>query len=1331
MGDGSANERVDNFLNSQLQAPPDASPKFGQEIYQSKAGYVPPNGQRPGYEELAPGLYVPDSAMAPAVTGRGSLADQCGLHGIDAGHAVPAGGTDQTVVSPVVENRQTTEPAQPDATSNQNPVNQPAPEVTPVTQGGNKTDAPVTTPAGGQVEQPTPPQQTTTQDNRTSTNTTDSVPTNSGSQQVAPIFFKNQNASQSTGDGDPNQNGGNGQRPWRANPYEQPVAPGFFRKPDGSGMPPRDNNTTGGDQTTPRFPHTPPATPTAANNNQNTLGQQVARMKNAVDFSLDPYSGFWGNELLGGGAAIWAGGPGARWLDGASKSIIAGGEVSPAQSANLLDRLALGYQRRFGLASENHESFNPLYKKINDVGDELRKIAANEVAPEVSRLQAEVDHKTFATFTDEEKQWVADHVYVSGADPTDKWGVEPSNDLKQLGKKLHDLEAARAQHLQDNPVLANYDPVKYGQAKAIEQKYKPMLEDKLNTLSAEGEGLLNKYERAAESAFAGNPEGLEAARKYQFLKAYEADSKANPLDFHVTLTAEEQAALTDKSKLKYLIEHVEPHGKSALEAYTKAGEEALKSGDELAKLNRYKFYKAFSDNPKIDSSEFTANLGADEAWVSDYRQARFYLKDVKDGPIAYKDLLRIDRQLQEAQAEVNKIGDELKKKVAPLEEKITAARAALADDPMVRKLEYLSHGAYGEVPQGVQFTDAEKRSIDKLHALRERMNIFDPRVGLQTERDRILAPKMSAVAIDMEKDDAFKEIYKKVAARPKVIQDLNGVPTEVPVSVESVLTKDELQQWAKYQYFKKRGVDAELPQATVLSKEEAQLITRGIDLKKELDTLSTNEARSATTWRARLNSDGAKIADGHFGNLAEGLAAVATADFLADRLDNHIWGSSHRPMTHYATALAPWVGLMSGGTWVRKAAVTAALEMGGSALEHVLPVDPGSRWNSLLRPTGMDALALGIATTIPLRNESLPARLTLMGLGLGVSKVANFGSEMIFGTARSARDSGFSAANDDANNRTAGSMDNAIDRLKKLGDYDVKGKVKQPMSLLDYYLGDQLSSTPKDAVTGHRRSAIFLAAAGEARMGKGTMVPHVEGGTDSGPWLWRATKQLSRAVVASFTGPDRQFDYILAGDGIDLGGQSLTFLTAAKGEIAQSQQSTRDLLNSNPNATLNNTKVSEQEIKDLDKEAGRVCADIEQIYGKHDIHAIFKKLAEYTPALKQNVMGHLREQIIAKIQKGGIDDPRYYAKLNRDVALIDLAFASGESRGSLPSGANADIMLKDAQLRLQKARELDDKNEDLPQLELIAQQMGGMVTNAINKQGQNGIANPFGITNWR
>jgi hypothetical protein len=1103
------------------------------------------------------------------------------------------------------------------------------------------------------------------------------------------------------------------ERPWRAQPFADPVAPGFFKQRE---VPP-DQRRQGADAQ-------PPAQPPAGTGLRSEQEKQkLENLAKGVELSLDKTSSFWGNETIGGASAYFAGGPAARGMDRLTKGIIARGEGGLAASGGPTQWFARAYQSRFGLGGDNGDVLTPLFKNKGVAEESLRKLIQNEVEPVVRRLQTEVDSKTFATFSDVEKQTAADHIFVNGGNPQERFGIEASENLRSRAQRGMELEAQRNELLAGEPRLAEYNPKQYAKDKNVAERYAPRREKILSDISTEGEALLSKFERAGESAFAANPERLQAARTWEFLKAYEKDPTVKAADFHITLTPEVEAALTDANKLKNLMTHVEPNWKAAFEEYVKAGEEALKTGGELEKLNRYRFWEAYSKNPKVSPLEFSADLGADTAWVLEEQQARIALKRFEGVPLAHTKLAVIDRAIANLSTEVEQIKRDLAQRVAPLEEKMAASRAAIANGPEMRKLDYLSRGAYGEIPPGVTLSDAERAAVNKLHGLRERLGFLDPRAGLAMERDNIIAPQMRQVAIGMERDAGFKEIIKKLARRETVVQEINGVPTPVPVSVESVLNREELNLWNKYTYFKKGGAEGTPSAEWALNANEAGLIERKLVNAGKFESLPSIEARAARTWRAQFNSDGAKVAEGHFSNITKGLATIAVADFISDRLDNKIWGPSHRGVTPYVSAVTPWVGMMVPGGWLKKGGAMVGLNLVGKYVEHALPVEGNAKWNRILRPDGWDAAALGIATTIPLRNESIPARLALMGVSWGGAKAIKYFFEPP--SARETRDKAWELFATDKKERSEGSMTAVIDQLKKLDDAPIK---KDPVgrTILDYYLADWANRDhSKDLVNGHRGMAMFLAASGEARLDKGSRVTLGEGGAGTGK-----LEQLWNAVSSSVMGKkDTQFDYIEAGKDLDLGGQSLKLLTSARIELERAKDETKTHMNED----LRGTKVKQSELADLDKVEKRIDCGIERIYAKHDIPTRLKEIQEYTIKLQQQTMAKLRDQIKATLAHPNTDDKRFLAKMYRDLALIDLAFAGNKlgynGVGKVKDGMSADVMLGEAKLALEKARDLDPdpKKEDWAQLDKIEKEMEKSVSGAIKAQWANDKMNPLNV----
>lgn len=1392
MSNGRANERIEG-PDPRRENNEEASPHLGAEVYQRKAGSIRRVQRHADYqagesEVLAPGMVVDARDMAAPIAGAGSLADQAGLHGVDAGHA--------TSISPDIAAYPADQSAynapsgyQVDSTYDAQGYQQSVPQydgqaamprsdgqtsVPSVPQYDGQTAVPsvpqydgqTSVPSDGQVSQvpdyrapitnqtvpqyrpstgtsttdtqyqPATPAKTTPGSSTTATDST-SQSTQGGYGQVAPGF--KYRPTDAVASGDPNANGSNGKRPWRAG-YGQ-VAPAF--KPDSgtqaqTGVPsdqvPGTTSSTPTNRTgygevapgasgngstigpngevVPKFGQKPPggtvSTGTPGAGGDKTLGQMVKQKQDLVDASLDKSgSGFWGNEIIGGVSAMAAGGPLARLADYGTKRVVAMGDADPNKPLRLLDRISVGYQRRFGLV-DNESVLNSLFKKDREAGDAVGE-RVKFLQDERDRITAEAKSNRLASVTPEEQQALGRYRYLTGQEPENAYEFKPLDEDVQMRQRLTTLDDQIKSIEDEKSHFKGEELVKLTDADADLVKQLQPIADAAEKL---GQPALDKFERAGEAALSS--EELPVMRKYQFLKSLEFDPKADPATFGVTLTPVEQDLISTRDGLSRFVSNIEETSQDAIRRYQEAGAKAL-SPEELSNMRRFQFYKDFMSDPTRTPKQYGATLIGDEpGLVTRHQQVAGQLKAFEP----YQERVKALPGLIEEHGKLQQQWDDM---VKGLEEKATVADAKLrkpltdvmtdADKSFIAKYDYLKGGAEGPVPEGVKLDASEAEIVARKHAFSDRIGLLDPwgsgqRMQMLAERD-VLSKQMAGMADDLKPgvDSIIEKLAARTATDPK-----KGIP-----SAEKVLSADELKVWNKYEFFRSGG-QTKAPGAGVLSAEEADIAARVADLDKRLGAFGEADARAASTWRAKFDINGKKIAEGHLGNFVRGMGVVAAGDFVADRLDNlNVWGSSHRGAAPYAEALAPWVGLAVPGGWMKKGAAVIGLEVAGSFLDHAYPVDAGSKWNSLLRPDGLDAIALGVASSIPMRNETIGGRLALMGIGLGVEKTAKLFFQGTSG--KEVRDKALEAVKKDQSDRSAGSMNSAIDKLKKLDDYPIQGKVVQPMSVLEYYLADQLSTKGGDKVSNDRGSIAYMAAAGEARLAKGTLVSAGTGGAGESK-----LGQLWNAVSSAITHKDDvQFNYIFNGTDLDLGGQAATYLVGAKSEIAEARKDT--------------PQDKKDQLSDLDKVAKRINEDLGKIYGKHDIPKLFKELEEHTYKLNQQSIGKLRDRINAKLASPGTDDKQYIAKLNRDMAMIDMAFAAikvgynGVGNGN--DGASAAIMMQEALARLQTAKSLDAKNEDQAQLEQLAQELGKKVPVAVQKQGQSTVNNPFGVKNFQ
>ena len=527
------------------------------------------------------------------------------------------------------------------------------------------------------------------------------------------------------------------------------------------------------------------------------------------------------------------------------------------------------------------------------------------------------------------------------------------------------------------------------------------------------------------------------------------------------------------------------------------------------------------------------------------------------------------------------------------------------------------------------------------------------------------------------------------------------------------LTNDELTLLRKYNFLKGTG---QKPEAGVLTNAEEALVGQ-----RELIRGRVAELESELKATPR----GLK---GFVQNFAKGMLTVGVVQAIDDRLDRGLFGKQHNSASTVIDSIVlPGAMMLPGGFLKKGAAMVAGHLLGkyvaGDWLDKHLGVSESPGWGRFLRPNGVEAFAVAGAALLPMREEKAMMRLGYMGLAWLGSHSLNY---VLDGPSpREKRDEAFDAWNQDKSKRTCDSMNTAINQLTDLG--------REKEAALNFYVADWLDKsnkhdksndwTPETKLGGYRGLAILFAAAGEVRLGEGTLVSPGKGKPTSNP--------VFRAL--SFKNNSHEYNNILSGYDIDLGGRALKNLLSARIEIDRAKSYTKTL--ADQGVDVRGKRVSTDEIDDLEKMGKRTDASLEKIYGKHDIPEITKELEEWLNLLNQGDATKVRMSIKATIANPGVTDPRYVAKFYRDLALIDLAW-SGVKVGHNGVGSGADgeaaaLMYAEAIEALKQARALDADNPDLEQLDALAQDLGKIVPEKKAAQWRNPNNNPLNVDDRR
>ncbi|HEY9676742.1 MAG TPA: hypothetical protein V6C76_01985 [Drouetiella sp.] len=395
----------------------------------------------------------------------------------------------------------------------------------------------------------------------------------------------------------------------------------------------------------------------------------------------------------------------------------------------------------------------------------------------------------------------------------------------------------------------------------------------------------------------------------------------------------------------------------------------------------------------------------------------------------------------------------------------------------------------------------------------------------------------------------------------------------------------------------------------------------------------------------------------------------------------------------------------SAGGWgpkglVTKGLLTVGAIAGGKVLDKLLPADTHDSYSQFLRPNGIDSILMAGALMAPVADGKTRA------LMVGGAWLAGRAANWLEGPSKGEiKDEGFNRMKDDMKDRTASSMNSAIDSFKDLG--------KKDDYALRLYTSDWLRPNRQyDGMLSAYRGAVILSDAfAESRLDKGTLLPN------------------------SHT------DFILPGKDLDLGGQATRALLIAQVNLDRAKQQTQNEMGKDEKGK----QVSQDELKALDDVGKRVNDTLQnRIYGKHDIQGAVDDLTEFN-------RGNQKDMLLMKMDidnqlalNRGSKNTQFLAKLFRDEALIYLASANLKASGPDAMGAQ-DILYGTAAGRQQTynngqprgydgaldaialAKKFDPNNPDNAQLDAVADKLKAKLPQAVQDQKSNPIYNPLNV----
>lgn len=671
----------------------------------------------------------------------------------------------------------------------------------------------------------------------------------------------------------------------------------------------------------------------------------------------------------------------------------------------------------------------------------------------------------------------------------------------------------------------------------------------------------------------------------------------------------------------------------------------------------------------------------------------------KNAGVNEQDLVKMFQRI-DIEAKSASAIDDIMARLKPQFEKIAGKpeSALTAEEQALRTArEFLEKRGQGaKIPAAGVLTEAEIAQVlnhqNHVNAVQE-LAKSEAFKKIDVKRLQSLIPESAEASVRF--DGVRGRFDQAVEALEKKIADARAAVTK-PAGA----TAEEAAILARYNHLRGTG---KMPDLGVLSKEEAAVLAERAKLKQSMSALESELPATPRGFK------------GFMQNFAKGMLTVGIVQGIDDRLDRKLFGSQHQSSSAVIDSIVIPAAMLVPGGWLKKGAVAIGGHLLGKYtvgdwLDKQLGVSSSPSWSRFWRPNGVEAFAVAGAALIPMRKESLALRLGYIGAAWLGSHMLNF--VMDGESARDKKDEAFEIWSKDKSERSFRSMNKAIDEFKDLGH--------EKEAALNFYLADWLSRKHDDLLNGYRGAAILFAAAGEVRLSEGTRVSDGNGRPTSNP-VWRAL---------SFKNNSHEYNNILAGSDLDLGGRALKNLLSGRISVDRAVKESERL--ASQGAEVRGTKVQASEAADLQKIGERIDASMNKIYGRHDMAEIYKELQEYTYKLNQHDVSKLRDQIKATIQKPGSSDPRYVAKFYRDLALIDLVFAGIKvgynGVGSGGDGSTAAIFYQEAVAALREARRLDGGNQDLDQMDKIARDLSSLIPQKENAQWNSTVNNPLGVT---
>lgn len=197
---------------------------------------------------------------------------------------------------------------------------------------------------------------------------------------------------------------------------------------------------------------------------------------------------------------------------------------------------------------------------------------------------------------------------------------------------------------------------------------------------------------------------------------------------------------------------------------------------------------------------------------------------------------------------------------------------------------------------------------------------------------------------------------------------------------------------------------------------------------------------------------------------------------------------------------------------------------------------------------------------------------------------------------------------------------------------------------------------------------------------------------------------------------------------VDLGGEGTQALRSAAGTLMMME----DYAKKNPNEVVAGKPIG-PEAAQAAALRQQVEAELNKVYGQQDVNAIIERV-QYMWR-EGGDMGNLSDfgvKMAAKINATPDTDPRYKAKLCRDLAMVAVAIAEVQAQkpggGATINGGDANISFLKAEEAMRVAQRLDPNNVNNKAIYSVIERVRQKIGPAVQRQNTPGVHNPLGNT---